>query len=54
MGQVVELREQLKVEAGIKGLEVIDPAEEGFALKAARVFWRDGFVVQRISPPVSR
>ena len=41
------------MEAGIKGLEVIDPAEEGFALKAARVFWRDGFVVQHIAPPFS-
>ena len=34
--EVVELREQLIAEGGIKGLEIVDPAEPGFAQKAAR------------------
>ena len=42
--EVVALREQLQAQAGIAGLEVIDPAEEGYAERAARIFWRDGFV----------
>ena len=38
------VRQELQASAGIQGLEVVDPAEEGFAERAARIFWRDGFV----------
>jgi hypothetical protein len=43
--QVCALREALDAQAGIPGLEtdIIDPAEAGFAEKAAEVFLRDGF-----------
>ena len=39
------LREALDAQAGIPGLEtdIIDPAEAGFAEKAAEAFLRDGF-----------
>jgi hypothetical protein len=42
---VCALREALDAQAGIPGLEtdIIDPAEPGFAEKAAEVFLRDGF-----------
>jgi hypothetical protein len=33
--------------AGIKGLQIVDPAEEGFAAEAAALFHRDGFVLVR-------
>jgi ectoine hydroxylase-related dioxygenase (phytanoyl-CoA dioxygenase family) len=41
---VVGLRERLNAENGIKGLEVLEPAE---AERAAELFHRDGFVVIR-------
>jgi hypothetical protein len=41
--EVVALRNELDAHAGIPGLEVIDPKEEGFAQHAATVFRRDGF-----------
>ena len=44
---VVALRAQLSAEAGIKGVEVVDPREEGFAKRAAAIFHRDGFVLVR-------
>jgi hypothetical protein len=43
--EVVALRGQLEAEAGISGLELIDPQEDDFAEHAARVFHRDGFVL---------
>ncbi len=43
--EVVALREELAQSAGITGVEVVDPKEEGFAQKAARIFHRDGFVL---------
>lgn len=45
--EVAELRSQLAEEAGIKGVEVVDPAEEGYAERAAAIFHRDGFVLVR-------
>jgi hypothetical protein len=38
------LQKELTESSGIKGLEVIDPAERGYALRAAKIFLRDGFV----------
>jgi hypothetical protein len=43
--EVAKLRERLAAEAGIAGVEVVDPAEPGYAEKAARIFHRDGFVL---------
>ena len=43
--EVVALREQLRAEAGIKGLELVDPSEPNFAQRAAALFHRDGFVL---------
>ena len=43
--EVQQLRGQLQREAGIKGLQIVSPAEEGFAAKAAALFHRDGFVM---------
>ena len=43
--EVVELREELKAHAGIKGLEIVDPSQADFAQRAARLFHRDGFVL---------
>lgn len=43
--EVKELRDQLAAEAGIRGVEVVDPAEEGYAERAAKIFLRDGFVL---------
>jgi hypothetical protein len=40
--EVAALREQLQAEAGIPGVELVDPAEEGFAERAASIFRRDG------------
>eukprot|EP01050_Picozoa_sp_SAG11_P025482 SAG11_NODE_5766_length_1467_cov_1.391813_1_plen_246_part_00 len=45
--EVVALRQTLQAEAGIKGLEIVDPAEAGFAKRAAAIFRRDGFVIVR-------
>lgn len=42
--EVVELREYLEANNGIKGLETVEPHE---VERAARIFWRDGFVVVR-------
>jgi hypothetical protein len=38
------LQEELTANSGISGLEVVDPAEPGFASRAAKLFHRDGFV----------
>ena len=35
--EVVRLRKTLAAEAGIKGLELVSPAEPGFAARAARL-----------------
>eukprot|EP01050_Picozoa_sp_SAG11_P023371 SAG11_NODE_4676_length_1810_cov_1.639392_2_plen_122_part_00 len=43
--EVAALRKQLAEKAGIKGVEVVDPASPGFAKDAARIFHRDGFVL---------
>ena len=43
--EVVELREQLQRQAGITGIEIVDPAEPGYAQRAAEIFRRDGYVV---------
>jgi hypothetical protein len=43
--EVVGLRETLKRDAGIQGLEIVDPSEPGFAERAAQLFYRDGFVL---------
>jgi hypothetical protein len=43
--EVVALREQLQQQAGIKGIEVIDPSEPGYAARATSIFLRDGFVL---------
>jgi hypothetical protein len=45
--EVAQLREKLANEAGIRGVEVVDPSEEGFAQRAAQIFHRDGFVLVR-------
>ncbi|MBL6691526.1 MAG: phytanoyl-CoA dioxygenase family protein [Pseudomonadales bacterium] len=42
--KVVELRNYLEANNGIKGLEVVSPDE---VERAAQIFWRDGFVVVR-------
>lgn len=42
---VCALREQLKAEAGIAGLEIVSPSEQDFAKRAAAIFRRDGFVI---------
>ena len=47
--EVKALRDQLAAEAGIRGVEVVDPAEEGYAQKAAKIFLRDGFVLVKVS-----
>jgi hypothetical protein len=41
---VRELREKLRANSGMTGLELVDPKEEGFAKKAAKLFLRVGFV----------
>jgi hypothetical protein len=43
--EVEALRTTLQAEAGIKGLEIVDPHEPGFAERAAAIFRRDGFVL---------
>jgi hypothetical protein len=43
--EVVALRNELAESAGIPGVEIVDPAENGFAERAARIFHRDGFVL---------
>ena len=40
--EVAALREQLEAEAGIAGVEIVDPADDGYAEKAASLFHRDG------------
>lgn len=42
--EVIELRNHLESNNGIKGLEVVSPDE---VERAAQIFWRDGFVVVR-------
>ena len=37
------LQQELLEHSGIKGLEVVDPAEPGYVTKAAKLFHRDGF-----------
>ena len=37
------LQQELQAHSGIKGLEVIDPSEQDFATRAAKLFHRDGF-----------
>ena len=37
------LQQELIEHSGIKGLEVVDPAEPGYVTKAAKLFHRDGF-----------
>ena len=54
--EVVALRSELEARAGVPGMEndIIDPAEEGYAEKAAAAFKRDGFVIikdVRACPP---
>ena len=44
---VEELRQKLEANSGMKGLELVDPSEEGFAKRAARLFLRDGYVAVR-------
>ena len=46
---VEELRQKLEANNGMKGLELVDPREEGFAKRAARLFLRDGYVAVRAS-----
>ena len=41
---VEALRAKLAANNGMKGLEIVDPAEPGYAKRAARLFLRDGFV----------
>ena len=41
-GTTQALREQLRAEAGLRGVEIVDPAEDGYAQRAARIFLRDG------------
>lgn len=41
------LQSELIEESGIKGLEVVDPTEPGYAVRAAKLFHRDGFVCVR-------
>ena len=43
--EVVALRATLAAEAGIKGLEIVDPLELNYAERAAGIFRRDGFVL---------
>ena len=43
--EVVELREQLQRQAGITGIEIVDPTEPGYAQRAAEIFRRDGYVL---------
>jgi hypothetical protein len=43
--EVVELRETLRTEAGVTGLEQVSPSDPDFAERAARIFRRDGYVV---------
>jgi hypothetical protein len=45
--EVSQLRERLIAEAGIPNIEVVDPAAEGYAQRAAVLLERDGFVVVR-------
>ena len=40
--EVVALREELKNSAGIPDIELIDPAVDGFAERAAELLDRDG------------
>src|SRR5271154_1875296 len=42
--EVIELREHLRRSNGIRGLEILEPHEVD---RAARIFFRDGFVVVR-------
>jgi hypothetical protein len=44
---VVELRERLIAEGGIRGLELLDPSIPDCAQRAAKLFHRDGFVLIR-------
>lgn len=37
------LQQELIAHSGIKGLEIVDPAESGYVKKAAKLFHRDGF-----------
>ena len=43
--EVEALRATLAAEAGIKGLEIVDPQEPDYAKRAAAIFRRDGFVL---------
>ncbi len=43
--EVEALRATLAAEAGIKGLEIVDPHELNYAERAAAIFRRDGFVL---------
>ena len=43
--EVVALRAQLQEKAGIRGLQIVDACEYGFAERAAQLFHRDGFVL---------
>ena len=47
--QVAELRDFLRLNNGIKGLEMVDPLTDpaGYAVRAARLFLRDGFGAQQ-------
>ena len=47
IGDIDALAAVLERDAGIEGLQLIDPAEEGFAERAAALFHRDGFVCIR-------
>ena len=42
--EVAALREQLQAEVSTE-LEIVDPAQPGFAQRAAELFHRDGYVV---------
>eukprot|EP01046_Picozoa_sp_COSAG06_P095117 COSAG06_NODE_41250_length_393_cov_0.972789_1_plen_104_part_10 len=43
---VARLRDELQAEAGLRdALEPVDPAEPGYAVRAAALFARDGFVL---------
>ena len=44
--EVVALREQLQAEVRTE-LEIVDPAQPGFAQRAAKLFHRDGYVLVR-------
>ena len=44
--EVVALREQLQAEVSTE-LEIVDPAQPGFAQRAAELFHRDGYVLVR-------